>query len=61
LFAQIVSWIANTGFRSTEKPTTPLDHMPSQWRKKITGKAPEQLLAEKRQRIADGFRTFFAA
>src|SRR6202042_2926983 len=33
LLGQLTSWVANTGFRSTEKPTHPHDFMPSQWGK----------------------------
>lgn len=33
LLAQLTSWVANTGFRSTEKPTKPSDFMPSEWQK----------------------------
>jgi hypothetical protein len=29
-FAQVSSTVMNTGFRSTEKPTSPADFMPSQ-------------------------------
>jgi hypothetical protein len=38
LFGQLTSWIANTGFRSTEKPTSAADFMPSQWAKKARAK-----------------------
>jgi hypothetical protein len=37
----MTSWIANTGFRSTEKPTAAFDFMPSQWMKKAKQKAPD--------------------
>jgi hypothetical protein len=41
MFAQLTSWVANSGFRSTEKPTTAHDFMPSVWRKKAKQKAPD--------------------
>ena len=57
MFAQLTSWIANTGFRSTEKPTSAFDFMPSQWRKKAKQKAqdpkkPVRMTKKKRQQIA---------
>ncbi|HTF67030.1 MAG TPA: hypothetical protein VK638_30540 [Edaphobacter sp.] len=55
LFAQLTSWIANTGFRSTEKPTTTEDFMPSRWsRMKPTKKK------RKRSSIAFELRTTMA-
>jgi len=32
--AQLISALYNTGFKTPEKPTSPLDFMPSQWAKK---------------------------
>jgi hypothetical protein len=31
LFGQLTSWVANTGFRSTKRPTKPRDFMPSMY------------------------------
>ncbi len=59
LFAQLTSWVANTGFRSTEKPTHPRDFMPSQWAKHPKPKRP-RMTKKRRQDIADGLRMMFA-
>jgi hypothetical protein len=34
MLAQLTSWVANTGFRTAEKPTTVQDFMPTQWANK---------------------------
>jgi hypothetical protein len=47
MLAQLTSWVANTGFRTSEKPTSALDFMPSQWAKK----AKAQAAATKRVRM----------
>jgi hypothetical protein len=54
LFGQLTSWIANTGFRTAEKPTSALDFMPSQWAKKArtganktTSRAPAVRMTKK--------------
>jgi hypothetical protein len=61
LFAQMTSWIANTGFRSTEKPTHPKDFMPSQWGKASASIAfsSGEMTAERRAAVADGIRSYF--
>lgn len=55
MLAQLTSWVANTGFRSTEKPTKPTDFMPSQWSKTAKQKAskPIRMTAKKRLDMAE--------
>lgn len=64
LFGQLTSWIANTGFRTAEKPTSALDFMPSQWAKKARAKAAApkriRMTKKKRQAIFDGLRATLA-
>jgi hypothetical protein len=68
LFAQLTSWIANTGFRSTEKPTADFDFMPSQWMKKAKKKAasasdpkkPVRMTKKKRHHMMLRFTEAFA-
>ncbi len=52
MLAQLTSWIANTGFRTAEKPTTAMDFMPSQWAKKAKAKtsAPKRIRMTKKRR-----------
>jgi hypothetical protein len=61
LLGQLTSWVANTGFRSTEKPTHPEDFMPSQWGKASASVASSsgEMTAERRAAVADGLRSFF--
>ena len=62
LFAQITSWVANTGFRSVEKPTKATDFMPSEWAKTrtTTTTVKRRRLTKKRQtEIAQGIRAMF--
>lgn len=54
LFGQLTSWIANTGFRTAEKPTTPTDFMPSQWAK-VRAISRE----DRQQALTDAFRLMF--
>lgn len=60
LFGQLTSWIANTGFRTAEKPTSALDFMPSQWAKKAKAKAAApkriRMTKKRRQAIFEGLR-----
>jgi hypothetical protein len=60
MFAQLNSWIANTGFRNAEKPTTPYDFMPSQWLKKSKSSPsqtkPIRMTKKRRQAICMGLR-----
>lgn len=65
MLAQLTSWVANTGFRSTEKPTTWTDFSPSQWAKKAkpTASTPaKRLRMTKKRRLAifDGLRSALA-
>jgi hypothetical protein len=58
LFANLTSWVANTGFRSTEKPTEPKDFMPSEWRKQALKPSPSpnkpvRMTAKRRRALAD--------
>lgn len=52
MFAQLTSWVANTGFRSTEKPTQVKDFMPSQWGKTTKPSPPKTLRMTKKRRTA---------
>jgi hypothetical protein len=49
LFAQLTSWVANTGFRSTAEPTKTEDFMPSRWKQDTAKPAPKR---RKRDTIA---------
>jgi hypothetical protein len=61
--AQITSWIANTGFKSVEKPTTARDFMPSEWAKKKTSAStstpPKRMTKKRRKAVAAGIRAMF--
>ena len=62
LFAQITSWVANTGFRSVEKAVKPTDFMPSEWAKarQATPIVKRKRLTNKRQKEIDaGIRAMF--
>ena len=62
LFAQMTSWLANTGFRSTEKPTKATDFMPSEWAKTAKSTAaprPKRMTKKRRAAIANGIRAMF--
>jgi|SRR5271163_3601596 len=63
LFAQLTSWVANTGFKSADKPTSTKDFMPSQWGKSSSSakSSPKRkrMTRKRRDAVADGFRTFF--
>jgi hypothetical protein len=57
-FAQVSSTVMNTGFRSTEKPTSPADFMPSQRNKKpIKQRTSEQQSPEE---VLDRIRLAFS-
>lgn len=65
LFGQLTSWIANTGFRTVEKPTTAIDFMPSHWAKEAKKKSPEstfnpavRMTKKKRQALSSHFNSF---
>jgi hypothetical protein len=56
-FAQVASTVMNTGFRSTEKPTSPADFMPSQRNKRqIQQRKSEQQSSEE---VLDRIRQMF--
>jgi hypothetical protein len=65
MVAQLTSWVANTGFRSVEKPTKPTDFMPSEWAKArkiraVVQQVRRRRLTKKRQiEIACGIRAMF--
>jgi len=59
LFGQLTSWVANTGFRSTEKPTKPADFMPSKWANKAEQK-PLATVRRKRSIIAQECRSIMS-
>lgn len=63
LFGQLTSWVANTGFKSCDKPTTIEDFMPSQWQKKAnkTEDKPHTVKRRKRAIIAQEVRQVLAA
>jgi hypothetical protein len=62
--AQLTSWVANTGFRTAEKPTSALDFMPSQWAKRARAKAAApkrvRMTKKRRQSIFEGLRATLA-
>jgi len=56
MLGQLTSWVANTGFRSTEKPTSPLDFMPSQRTKQEQAAKPKaavRMTKKRRRMLAD--------
>lgn len=55
-FAQVSSTVMNTGFRSTDKPTSPADFMPSQRNKKQT---PQRQTEQDPELILDRLRQMF--
>jgi hypothetical protein len=62
MFAQLTSWVANTGFKSASKVTQPKDFMPSQWAKTLsrpTPSKPKRMTRKRRFAIADGIRSMF--
>jgi hypothetical protein len=59
LLAQLTSWVANSGFRSTVKPTKPQDFMPSEWQKTPTNPKRPRMTKKRREAIADGIRLCF--
>ena len=63
LFAQLTSWIANTGFKSAAKQTAAKEFMPSEWAKtaKATGTSgkPKRMTKKRRAAIAAGIRSMF--
>ena len=62
LAAQLTSWVANTGFRTTEKPTKPQDFMPSEWgrtRASIHSGKPRRMTKKRRADIANSIRSMF--
>jgi hypothetical protein len=60
MMAQLTSWVANTGFRTSEKRTTWKDFSPSQWslNAKAASTKPKRIRMTKsrRQGIFDGLR-----
>jgi hypothetical protein len=63
LFGQLTSWVASTGFKSSDKPTSAKDFMPSQWAKSAAKSQvkPKRITRSRRRAIADGIRTMFPA
>jgi hypothetical protein len=66
LFGQLTSWIANTGFKSCEKPTSIEDFMPSKWQQKAgnsssNDKPTPKVTRRKRDLIATELRQVLAA
>jgi hypothetical protein len=59
MFAQITSWIANTGFRSPKNAVMPRDFMPSMFGQH-NEKKPVKLKRRKRQVIATEIRDVMA-
>lgn len=61
LAAQLTSWIINTGFRTTEKPTKPQDFMPSEWRTRasVNSGKPIRMTKKRRADIANSIRSMF--
>ena len=66
LFAQLTSWVANTGFRTTDKPVSTVDFMPSQWHRSAPANAthlpatkPIRMTAKRRAEVANGLRGLF--
>jgi len=60
MHAQLTSWIANTGFKSCEKPTKPQDFMPSEWHKTNDTKPKRPHMTKKRlEAVANGIRMMF--
>jgi hypothetical protein len=64
MMAQLTSWVANTGFRTAEKPTSALDFMSSQWAKKARAQAAApkriRMTKKRRQNIFEGLRATLA-
>lgn len=66
LFAQVTSWIANTGFRTTEKPTQAKEFMPSQWGKSASlattpkpAAKPTRMTRKRRADVVDALTMLF--
>ena len=62
LFAQLTSWVANTGFKSCEKATNARDFMPSEWAKRTTPapvKTTKRLTKTRQKQIAADIRAMF--
>lgn len=59
LFAQLTSWVANTGFKSCEKPTSITDFMPSKWQRKA--ETAKVIKRRRRAVIAEEIRRTMAA
>ena len=62
LVAQLTSWVANTGFRTTEKPTKPQDFMPSEWmrtRTAINSGKRTRMTKKRRAQLANSIRSMF--
>jgi hypothetical protein len=62
LFAQLTSWVSNTGFRTATKPTSPRDFMPSEWTKTTGTQAAgtsKRMTRKRRAAIDAGIRSMF--
>jgi hypothetical protein len=61
MFAQLTSWVANTGFRTAEKPTAARDFMPSEWGKTPAKAALKRVRMTKKRRaaVANQIRSMF--
>lgn len=60
LFGQLTSWVANTGFRSTAKPTKHSDFMPCKWREKKVAEDKPLVVRRKRSVIANEIRNMMS-
>jgi len=58
--AQLTSWVVNTGFRTTDKPTMARDFMPSEWAKRSIHSGKRKRMTKKRRaQLADNIRSMF--
>ena len=60
LFGQLTSWMVNTAFRTTEKPTEITDFMPSRWNAIQAHKRQTKSKRRKRATIATEVRSVMA-
>jgi hypothetical protein len=63
MFAQLTSWVANTGFKSAEKPTSAKEFMPSEWAKTTkalnVGTKRKRMTKKRLKEIDTGIRAMF--
>ncbi|MCU1251532.1 MAG: hypothetical protein JWQ49_4561 [Edaphobacter sp.] len=64
MLAQLTSWVANTGFRTAEKPTTWKDFSPTQWSKNAKTASSKfkriRMTKKRRQSIFENLRATLA-